>query len=44
MFKEIKILDVSLMTWKEYGGNQCKLVGKRLLQLIVMILIMKIDN
>ncbi len=26
MLKEIDTLDVPLMTWKKYGGNQCKLV------------------
>jgi hypothetical protein len=26
MLKERKTLDVPLMTWKKYGGNQCKLV------------------
>jgi len=26
MLKEIKTLDVLLMTWKNNGGNQCKLV------------------
>jgi hypothetical protein len=26
MFKEREILDETLMTWKKYGGNQCKLV------------------
>jgi hypothetical protein len=25
MLKERKTLDVPLMTWKKYGGNQCKL-------------------
>jgi len=25
---KIRILDMSFMTWKKYGGNQCKLVGK----------------
>ncbi len=26
MFKEREILDETLMTWKKYEGNQCKLV------------------
>jgi hypothetical protein len=26
MLKEIKIVDETLMTWKKYGGNQCKLI------------------
>jgi hypothetical protein len=26
MLKEIETLDVLLMTWKKYGGNQCNLV------------------
>ncbi len=26
MLKEIKTRNVPLMTWKKYGGNQCKLV------------------
>jgi len=26
MFKKIGTLDVPLMTWKKYGGNQCKLI------------------
>jgi hypothetical protein len=25
MLKKIETLDVPLMTWKKYGGNQCKL-------------------
>jgi hypothetical protein len=26
MLKEKETLDETLMTWKKYGGNQCKLV------------------
>jgi hypothetical protein len=26
MFKERENLDETLMTWRKYGGNQCKLV------------------
>ncbi len=26
MLKEIETLDVLLMTWKKYGGNECNLV------------------
>ncbi len=36
MLKEIKSVDETLMTWKKYGKNQCKLITN--FQNLIMIL------